>query len=82
MITVNYQNQTVTIPATGTLLESLEQSSVPVESHCRDGYCGACRCKLKSGDVKYTNSPIAFVSSGEVLTCCAIPVSNIEIEVL
>ncbi len=30
------------------LLNTLEQS-VPVEYQCREGYCGACRVRLKRG---------------------------------
>lgn len=65
-----------------TLLESLQKRHVDVLYHCKEGFCGACRCKLKSGKVNYINEPLAFVRQGEVLTCCSQPAEDIEIEVL
>ena len=81
MITVFHGDTMQKVPVSGTLLESLEQSGVRVESHCRDGFCGACRCKLKSGKVEYTTEPLAFLDDDEVLTCCTKSTSMIEIEV-
>lgn len=64
-----------------TVLDILIQRGIEVEYNCKDGYCGACRCKLKSGDVKYTQNTIAFIHDGEILTCCTKPVTDIEIEI-
>ncbi|MCF2947019.1 class I ribonucleotide reductase maintenance protein YfaE [Paraglaciecola aquimarina] len=63
-----------------TILQSIERKEVEVQSHCRDGFCGACRCKLKSGQVEYKVDPLAFINDDEILTCCTIPITNIEIE--
>jgi len=65
-----------------TLLDSLQKHGVEVLYHCREGFCGACRCKLKSGSVSYINEPLAFVRRGEILTCCSKPDEDIEIELL
>lgn len=64
-----------------TLLEALERKKLEVNFHCREGYCGACRCKLISGEVHYINEPLAFVRKGEFLPCCSVPVTDIEIEI-
>lgn len=64
-----------------TLLEALERKQQVVNYHCREGYCGACRCKLLSGEVSYINEPLAFVRKGEFLPCCSVPVTDIEIEI-
>ncbi|KUM51595.1 class I ribonucleotide reductase maintenance protein YfaE [Rheinheimera sp. EpRS3] len=64
-----------------TLLEALERKKLEVNFHCREGYCGACRCKLISGEVNYINEPLAFVRKGEFLPCCSVPVTDIEIEI-
>jgi ferredoxin len=66
----------------GTLLNSLQKNSVEVLYHCKEGFCGACRCKLKSGSISYINEPLAFVRKGEILTCCSKPQGDIEIEIL
>ncbi len=64
------------------LLECLESSNVEVHYHCRDGYCGACRVTLKSGEINYPQGePLAFIGDGEILPCCCIPNSDITIEV-
>ena len=64
-----------------TLLDALEQQKLEVNFHCREGYCGACRCKLLSGDISYINEPLAFVRKGEFLPCCSTPLTDIEIEI-
>ncbi|MFT6987228.1 MAG: ferredoxin [Psychromonas sp.] len=61
-----------------TLLENLEAQEISVEYHCRDGYCGACRCQLHSGEVEYKNDPLAYYREGEVLTCCSTSKDNIR----
>lgn len=65
-----------------TLLECLEKANVEVHYHCRDGFCGACRVTLKSGQVAYPKGePLAFIAEGEILPCCCIPKSDISIEI-
>ncbi|RVT44624.1 2Fe-2S ferredoxin-like protein [Rheinheimera sediminis] len=63
-----------------TLLDALEAQKQQVNYQCREGYCGACRCKLLSGSVSYINEPLAFVRKGEILPCCSVPITDIEIE--
>lgn len=63
------------------LLEALEGAKVDVHFQCREGFCGACRAKLKCGEVKYLNQPLAFVRKGEFLPCCSIPITNLEIDI-
>jgi ferredoxin len=64
------------------LLECLESADIEVHYHCRDGYCGACRVALKSGEINYPQGePLAFVGDGEILPCCCIPTNNISIEI-
>jgi ferredoxin len=73
-------HQTVQHSPNNTLLETIEQNKIEIQYHCREGYCGACRSKLVSGKVEYTTDPLAFIDDDEILPCCCIPVSNIEIE--
>jgi ferredoxin len=63
-----------------TILNALERENVEAHYHCRDGFCGACRCKLLSGEVKYPNLPLAYIRDDEILTCCCRPVGDIEID--
>ena len=58
-IKVTTQNGTQEVPflQDTTVLESLEQANIPAEYHC-EGFCGACRCKLTSGEVEYVIDPL------------------------
>jgi len=63
------------------ILGVMEDKSSAPESHCRGGFCGACRCKLKSGKVHYLKEPLAFLDDNEFLPCVSIPLSeSVEIE--
>ncbi|MGL5728871.1 MAG: class I ribonucleotide reductase maintenance protein YfaE [Plesiomonas sp.] len=62
------------------LLEALEQAQYFPEFQCRSGFCGVCRIRLLHGKVTYQQEPLAFIASDEILPCCCIPVSDIEIE--
>ncbi len=65
-----------------TLLDALQNRGIEVLYHCREGFCGACRCKLVKGSVSYLNEPLAYVRDGEMLTCCSRPNEDIEIELI
>lgn len=63
------------------ILNSLERENIESHFHCRDGFCGACRCLLKKGTVEYKQYPLAYVGENEILTCCTYPTSDIVIEI-
>ncbi|MGS2720278.1 class I ribonucleotide reductase maintenance protein YfaE [Paraglaciecola aestuariivivens] len=71
---------TVTHTPNQSLLETLEQHNVEIQYHCREGYCGACRSTLISGEVTYTTDPLAFIDDDEILPCCCVPNQDIEIK--
>ena len=62
------------------LLEALEKHQLEMHYHCRSGFCGACRTKLNSGQVRYTTEPLAYVRKGDILPCCCVPESDLDIE--
>ncbi len=69
-------------PADKTLLNNLENNNIEAHYHCRDGFCGACRVILVSGEINYpTGEPLAFVAENEILTCCCAPTSDISIKI-
>ncbi|WP_341502019.1 class I ribonucleotide reductase maintenance protein YfaE [Gallaecimonas sp. GXIMD4217] len=59
------------------ILDQLLLHGLNVEYQCRAGFCGACRMKLVSGEVRYLESPIAYVAEGDCLTCCTVANSAI-----
>ena len=81
-ITCHTPDGTVTVPFVkgNTVLEQLESAGIPVNSHCRDGFCGACRCTVIDGSIDYQTDPLAFVDDNEMLPCCAIPRSDLVIK--
>lgn len=68
-------------PDSPSLLIFLESHNIQPQYQCREGFCGACRCKLKSGEVSYNQEPLAFIRTGDVLLCCAKPVTDIELDI-
>ena len=52
---------------------------------CKDGACGSCKCKLVSGTVVHGTHQLKALSleeeaNGFVLTCCALPQSDLVLE--
>ncbi|OUS30728.1 hypothetical protein A9Q98_04270 [Thalassotalea sp. 42_200_T64] len=63
-----------------TALEYFEYYDIEIHYHCRDGFCGACRVTLDKGQIEYINGePLAYIREGEILPCCCIPKTDIEI---
>ncbi|WP_083494256.1 class I ribonucleotide reductase maintenance protein YfaE [Colwellia sp. MT41] len=65
-----------------TLLDCLESANIEVHYHCRDGFCGACRVTLVTGEINYPlGEPLAFVGENEILPCCCVPVTDISLAI-
>ncbi|MGS2722876.1 class I ribonucleotide reductase maintenance protein YfaE [Porticoccus sp. GXU_MW_L64] len=62
------------------LLESLEAQDVYVPYQCREGYCGSCRTQLVSGEVAYLQAPMAWVNDDEILPCCCVPKTDLQLK--
>lgn len=62
-----------------TLLETMEQAGLEPEYNCRDGHCGACRCKLVSGEVEYVGFAMAYTQENEILPCICRAKSSLEL---
>jgi ferredoxin-NADP reductase/MOSC domain-containing protein YiiM len=62
------------------LLELAEACDVPVRWSCRTGVCHTCECILVDGAVVYRPEPLEPPAEGNVLTCCAQPLRDIEVD--
>lgn len=51
-----------------TILETMESAGL-LRYNCRDGHCGACRCKLEAGEVEYVGFAMAYTQGNEILPC-------------
>lgn len=80
---VIYQGKVLSPPFNSTrdknLLSYLQQQGIEVHYQCLEGYCGACRCKIIAGEVDYPIFPMACIRDAEILTCCSLPVGDIEL---
>ncbi len=62
-----------------TILETAETHGLTPDSGCRNGNCGTCAVKLKSGSVTYRVQPSAVIAEDEVLICCAVPAKGADV---
>jgi len=61
--------------ASKTLLEVVEQMGVPINSSCRAGMCGMCKCKSKDTKALKSSStmqPLRPLAEGEFLPCVSL----------
>ncbi|WP_208456381.1 FAD-binding oxidoreductase [Burkholderia vietnamiensis] len=66
-------------PACGSLLEMAEQAGYAPAFNCRVGVCNACTTPLLAGRVDYIEKPLVPPPDGEVLLCCARPVTEVTL---
>lgn len=62
----------VPVAADQTVLEALQDASVPVESSCTEGICGTCETKVLSGDVDHRDfllTPEEHEAAGTMMVC-------------
>ncbi|MDO6706575.1 2Fe-2S iron-sulfur cluster-binding protein [Photobacterium sp. 1_MG-2023] len=78
-LTITVNGQAVSGNNHEPLLLQLEQAGLQPEFQCRNGMCGACRCKLKSGHVTQYDA-MAFIAPGEILACRTVPTSDLTLE--
>ncbi|KKD00613.1 MULTISPECIES: 2Fe-2S iron-sulfur cluster-binding protein [Photobacterium] len=78
-LTITVNGQKVSGNNDEPLLVQLERAGLQPEYQCRNGMCGACRCKLTAGSVEQREA-MAFVAPGEILACRSIPTSDLSLE--
>lgn len=65
------------------ILELAHNNGIEIESDCEQGFCGACMVKLLSGSVEMEvedGLDDTDRDNGMILTCTAVPTSDIELE--
>jgi CDP-4-dehydro-6-deoxyglucose reductase len=62
-----------------TILDAALEKQFHLGYSCKKGECGSCSASLLSGVVKDTNGNI--IDSGNILTCCSFPQSDITLDV-
>lgn len=62
------------------LLDLAEACDVPVRWSCRTGVCHTCETGLLDGAVTHRPEPIEAAAEGNVLLCCAVPGSDLVLD--
>lgn len=78
---VKVDNNTFYYQYEPSLLDSLEAQEIQAPYNCRAGYCGRCKVRLLSGEVKYLDEGMVDLKDDEILTCICVPKTHIEIEI-
>lgn len=79
-VTITTAVKTFTLKQGETLLDGLRRTGHEVNFQCREGYCGSCRVKLVAGVVDYATPPLAHVAADEVLSCCCVAKTDLQVE--
>ncbi|MFI8998480.1 2Fe-2S iron-sulfur cluster-binding protein [Streptomyces sp. NPDC053542] len=77
------ETRTVRWPARTPLLDALLAAGVDAPYSCREGSCGACACRIVSGEAKMLSNDVLDeqdLAEGYVLACQAVPLTD-EVEV-
>ena len=67
-------------PRFGNLLEAAEACDVPVHWSCRMGVCHNCETAIIDGQVVYNPDPLDPPTEGNVLLCCSVPTSPVDLD--
>lgn len=84
-VRVQPSGRTFQVAADESVLSAGIRQGVELPYGCKDGACGSCKCKLLSGKVEHSSHQDKALSpqeaaSGMVLTCCAVPQSDLILE--
>ena len=84
-VTIEPSGRHFTVQDDETVLLAGIRQNISLPYGCKDGACGSCKCKKISGSVVHRNHQPKALSveeeaSGYVLTCCAVPSSNLVLE--
>lgn len=84
---VNGGARTFEVRAGETLLEAGLRQGLAMPYECRSGGCGQCRCTVRQGEVDRGEAQPQVLTdaqraAGEALLCCAVPRTDVEIDVV
>lgn len=65
----------------GSVLDLADACDVPTRWSCRTGVCHLCGTGLLAGEVSYSPAPLDPPPEGQVLLCCARPVTDIVLDI-
>jgi CDP-4-dehydro-6-deoxyglucose reductase, E3 len=85
-VTLEPSGHSFAAPADSTLLQAALDAGLTIPYGCRNGACGACKCRVTDGHVDAGATPEHVLSpadaaAGYALACCAKPLSDLTLEV-
>lgn len=84
-VTLQPSGHQFTVNENETILDAALEYGVTIPYGCRGGRCCACKGKLISGDIRYSEQPAGItreeMAQGDALFCKAMATSDLEIEV-
>jgi CDP-4-dehydro-6-deoxyglucose reductase len=84
-VTVEPSGRTFSVDPGEAILPAGIRQGIGLPYGCKDGACGSCKCKKLSGTVEHGTHQAKALSpeeeaAGFVLTCCAVPQSDVVLE--
>ncbi len=84
-ITVQPSGRSFTVNADEAILPAAIRQGIGLPYGCKDGACGSCKCKKIEGTVVHGTHQVKALSpeeeaEGFILTCCAVPQTDVLIE--
>jgi CDP-4-dehydro-6-deoxyglucose reductase len=84
-ITVQPSGRSFTVNADEAILAAAIRQGIGLPYGCKDGACGSCKCKKLEGTVVHGTHQVKALSpeeeaEGFILTCCAVPQTDVLIE--
>lgn len=85
LVTVEPSGRFFSVEPDEAILAAAIRQGVGLPYGCKDGACGSCKCKMVSGAVVHAEHQAKALSAEEeaagfVLTCCAVPQSDVVLE--
>ncbi len=84
-VTLQPSGRTFNVESNETVLDAALRQGLALQYGCRGGACGACKGTIVEGAVHYDDDPMALseddVEDGMLLTCLALPDSDLVLEV-
>jgi ferredoxin len=80
---VTFARSGITVPFGNhgrSVLDLADACDVPTRWSCRTGVCHTCITPLLSGDITYSPDPLEPPADGQILICCARPVTEIVLD--
>lgn len=82
-VTFSKTNRVIECPADSFILDAARAAGLRLPSSCAKGLCGTCKSKMTGGQVAMTHAGgirQREIDQGQVLLCCARPLSDLVIE--